>query len=335
MTPRFLMVLAAGLVAGWALVAHAASPSAAATNAAATALLPPVLPRSPVNHFRELLAMTPADRALALTNRSPQARGFLEAKMAEFESLSESAREERLQTLQLRWLLLPMMRLTPAQREPRLAAMPEADRRLVEERLQEWDQLPAELQRSVLENESVIRLFFRPENSPLRPEVSVTNLSPAVRKQMEQHQSRWQAMSEEERARVLTQFERFFELNAKEKARILSRMGQQERRQMELALQRFAQLPKARRELCLRGYQKFAALSSEERLAFLSNAERWQAMTPKDRQLWREMVARLQPKPPLPPGLSPKLPPVPPRATVGLPLPSRPAQTGGRALTTN
>jgi hypothetical protein len=266
-----------------------------------------------VDFFRELLAMPSADREKVLANRSAQSRAFLESKLNEMEALSSENREALLQTLQLRWVLLPLMKTPPDRRGPRLAALKDTDRRLVEERLQEWDRLPEDLQKKVLENENVIRLFFRSETNAPQPSLNLTltNLTAAQREQMEKDWNRWAALPEEERAKILGQFERFFELSRKEKERIMGEMSPLEQRKMALALKQYARLPKALRESCLRGFQKFAALPPEEQQEFLNNAERWRKMSPEDRQIWRDLVNRLQPKPPLPPRPY-RPPPLPP-----------------------
>jgi hypothetical protein len=332
---RFIIFLLAAMAVGGANPDPSVSGLSTNARGPVNPPKPPPVPRTPVDLFRELLAMPPAEREKAVTNRSSQARAFLEGKLKEFESLSAPVREERLQTLQLRWHLLPLMRISPSQRAARLNALLEGDRRLVEERLAQWDQLPEELQRKVLENENVIRLFIRPETNAPRIEITSTNLWASQREQMEKDQARWQAMSEQDHQRILDEHERLFKLNARERERILNRMADQERRQMETTLRRFARLPTPQREACLRGFQKFTALSPREQEEFLTNAERWQAMTPKDRQLWRDLVARLQPKPPLPPGLRAKTPPLPPGATAKKPVPPARPPASSRALTTN
>jgi hypothetical protein len=69
---------------------------------------------------------------------------------------------------------------------------------------------------------------------------------------------------------------------------------------MEKTLQSFNRLTPAQRELCLRNYAKFAGMSAEERADFLKNAEMWARMSPKERQVWRDLVARIPAYPPLP-----------------------------------
>jgi len=324
---RLFPILLVVATVGWSAFAQPVPSPPGTTGRPVAPPLPPPSVRTPVDSFREMLAMSPTEREKTLSSRSAQSRAFLEGKLKEFEALAPVAREACLQTLQLRWRLLPLMKTAPAQRGDRLAALPEGDRKLVEERLQQWDQLPEDLRRQVLENDSFLRVFFRSQTNAPAVDITSTNLSPAQLKQLEKDQARWEAMSEGERQKVVGLFKQLFDLPPKESSRILEGMGDRERLQMKRALENFSKLPKSRREACLRGFQKFNDLTPEERLQFLSNAERWQNMSAKDRQLWRELVARLQPGPPLPPGLGPKMPPLPPK----LPLRS----SGTRALTTN
>src|SRR5690348_3910930 len=50
-------------------------------------------PRSPVALFRQLLAMTPDERETLLTNRPPQIREGILAKVSEYEALDPNERE--------------------------------------------------------------------------------------------------------------------------------------------------------------------------------------------------------------------------------------------------
>ena len=69
----------------------------------------------------------------------------------------------------------------------------------------------------------------------------------------------------------------------------------------------FAKLPSVQRQVCIDSFRKFANMTPEQQLQFLKNAERWQAMTPSERETWRTLVTKL---PPLPPGFGvPQLPP--------------------------
>ena len=60
--------------------------------------------------FRELLAMTPKEQEKYLTNRPPEIRGRILAKIHEYQALDSNEREMRLRATELRWYLLPLLR---------------------------------------------------------------------------------------------------------------------------------------------------------------------------------------------------------------------------------
>jgi hypothetical protein len=303
--------LTASLLAGpaaWAQPLPAAAPERKSAPGLPPSL-PPLSP-SPLDYFRQILAMSAPDREKLLAGKAPAQRQSLEAKLREYEALAPEEREARLRALQLRWYLLPLMKMPPGNRPERLAAIPESDRKLIVERLGLWDKLPEDLQKEVLENEAIIRFFY-----PAGKGSDGTNVPPPSPQQQEQMAriARWQALSESKRDRIYEQFQKFFELDPQQKARTLDALTEAERRQMEKTLQVFEKLPKEQRDRCLSGFRKFADLSLEERQEFLKNAERWQQMSAAERQVWRRIVARVaSPPPPLPPGIK-QTPPLPPR----------------------
>ena len=72
---------------------------------------------------------------------------------------------------------------------------------------------------------------------------------------------------------------------------------------MEKSLETFEKLPPAQRQMYLDSFQKFADLSTDERMQFLKNVERWQEMSPRDRESWRNLITLLptQKRPSIPP----------------------------------
>ena len=262
-------------------------------------LVPPPLPqlKSPVTFFRQLLAMSPAERFNSLTNRTPEVRERLLAKLREYQMLPPDERELRLRETDLRWYLLPLLRTTPANRDMRLAQVPDELRDLVKTRLTEWDVLPPPLQQEFLNNERALRYFSHVDSATPPPP--------------EPDQTRWNALSDDERQRITDQFNHFFELTPAEKQQALTTLSATEQQQMETTLQTFGSLPPAQRSQCIRGFTKFAGMSAAERAAFLKNAERWSQMSPAERQTWRDLVTHVPQWPPLPPGLL--LPPMPPK----------------------
>jgi hypothetical protein len=135
----------------------------------------------------------------------------------------------------------------------------------------------------------------------------VSPLSTSQQERIDKSTAYLDGLKPEKRAELYQNFQEFFELSEKEKAKALDSihtLSDAERRQMERTLQTFDRLPRAQREQCIEGFQKFTALSREEQSQFLRSAARWQAMSPRDRQIWRSLVrGKAVPQPPSPPGL--------------------------------
>jgi hypothetical protein len=279
---------------------------------------PPALPalpvlKSPVDSFRELLAMTPAEREHFLANRPPESRKRILEKVREYEALKPDERALSLRMTELRWYLLHLIQTPPTNRAAQLAFVPEADRKLVQDHLQSWDSLSPQQQEEVLKYQVPMQAVSHP---------SVTN-TVLVSNKLDD----WNKLPGEQRQQMYDQFHRFFELTEAEKEQTLHVLSAAERGQMTRALKTFERLPQERRERCLGAFRRFAGMSEEERGQFLANAERWQEMSPADRESWRSLVSRL-PQPPMPPGFGPPMPPSP-----LVPMPVR--QTNRVPLATN
>jgi hypothetical protein len=249
----------------------------------ATNLIPP-LPtvQSPVNFFRQLLMLSPAERNNSLADRTPEARARILAKVREYKALDPDERELRLRATELRWYLVPLLRMAPAERTGLLARVPPELLGLVKSRLMQWDVLPPPLQAEFLANDQTLH-YLTQTQSP-----SLTDTPPDPNAAL---------------------FQQFFELTPREKQRLLGLLSETERVQMDKTLKTFDQLPAPQRALCLRNYAKFAGMSSVERAEFLKSAESWSKLSPQDRQTWRDLVANV---PMWPPGPSAILPPQPP-----------------------
>jgi predicted Fe-S protein YdhL (DUF1289 family) len=292
----------------------AAAPNAPPPLPAAPPPLPS--PRSPVDFFRELLAMSGTERSAALSNRPPEIRARLLAKVREYELMPVDLRELRLRATDLRYYLLPLMRLPPAQRPALAVTVPPESRKLVADRLQQWDLLPPDAQRELLENELALDYFTQAQTpDPAQQRRLLESLPAAQRERLEADIARWQAMPGDERQRLFERVKKFFDLTAQEQEKALRTLSSAERRQMEQTQEMFEKLPREQRVQCIRSFWKFAGMSAVERLEFLKSAARWSAMSPGERQAWRELVRKLPDMPPPPPGFGsdppPPLPPVP------------------------
>jgi hypothetical protein len=264
--------------------------------------------RSPIAEFRELLAMDPAARETALKEKSEKYQAWFQEKQAEYGNLSPTERELRLRTTELRWYLLPLMRVPSDKRADWVASVPTVFRSHIEGRLQQWDKLSRDLQSEVLENELTIAYFGRLEGtSRVQQQAILARMSQGRREKLEQDLKAFRSLAPEKRQRLLSQFSEFFDLNDREKTRILGELPNSERSQVARDLQAMENLPPAQRAACLKSLEKFASMSSEQQLVFMNNAEEWQKLTPGERQLWRNLVTEL---PPMPPGLGG--PPMPP-----------------------
>ena len=263
------------------------------SSSASRGSLPRINAKSPVAIFRELLAMTPAERENALTNRPPPIRARILAKVDEYEALGPNERELRLRATELRWYLLPLMHESPANRPAQLAAVPEDIRELVQDRISQWDILPPALQQEFLEDENVLKYFERVK--PIRNLSGTdTGTVPSFLYPDAQHR------------RIAEQINTFFELTEEEKQESLNLLSKEERQQINKTLNTFDQLPALQRAECVQAFAKFAGLTPAERQEFLKNADRWSQMSPADRQTWRDLVTHVPEWPPLPPDFLPQ-----------------------------
>jgi hypothetical protein len=268
--------------------------------------------------FRELLAKSPAERTFALSNRPPDIRNRILAKVREYEALKPDERELKLRATELRWRMTQLINTPSTNRAALLADVPADDRKFMEARLQQWDLLPPDLQKETFENQALMNYFMDQQGTKaVPPEI----LAPGTRPDLQPGIAHWQAMSESERAAVKSRFEAFFGLNEQEKANALKSLSDAERVQIQNTLRDFGNLTPEQRSRCVRSFDQFATMSMEERRRVLKNAEEWTKMTPSQRQSFRQLVTRLSMEPPSPPGMGNPPSPPPPPPTPSLPAP--------------
>jgi len=290
--PRLQLLL---LAAGLGLVAALAeTPTNAPSGPPGRTATPAV--RSPMTAFRELLAMELPERKMALTNRPPDVQRRILAKVREYESLNAHQRELRLRATELRWHLMALMSLPPANRASRLAMVPDYLRKLVEDRLRQWDRLSPEARQEFLNNDEAARYLSRIQPGDPPPGTH-DQLSPERRAKLQAGIEHWRSLSEEDRRKTWRQFNAFFELTPADKLRAMKVFSDAERRRMEKVMDTYAELPPEQRAQYLRSFEQYTSMSLAQRLQFLKNADRWKRMTPAEREHWRSLVKAA----PLPP----------------------------------
>lgn len=288
--------------------------NSSAGTAGATRLRAPMPPlphdRSPIYVFRQLLLMSPSERTNALAGRPSQSRDQILAKVREYESLPPNVRELRLKATELRYYLVPLMHSPASNRPAQLLFIPEGDRELVLEHLKEWDCLSAAQQQELLDNEAALHYLTELQSgSEEHGRRMRDNISAAQREKLGRSIAQWQAMPMAQRTRIVSRFDRYFELTPAEQEKALKTLSEPERKAIEDSLTQFAALAPAQRRVCIDSFKKFTSLTTDQRVHFLRNAEQWEAMTPDQRQAWRNLVKLL---PPLPAGFdSPPPPPLP------------------------
>jgi len=266
---------------------------------------------TPVAYFRGLLGMTPTERQRVLADKPEQEQEQVLAKVREYQALPREVREERLRQTELHWYLLVLLRLDPVERNSRLKDISPLDQPMILSQLSQWDKLPSDLRHALLEKESFLRNYVEWQtHSPAAQKDAFSKLPTQQRARWTQELNRWQALPESRREELCSAFRRFFLLTEGERKETVQTLSDTERRQMEQALQSYANLPPVQQRECLVSFSKFAAMSAEERNEFLQNAAKWEAMSAHERQTWRLLVNRL---PPMPPGFyKSDTPPVPP-----------------------
>lgn len=274
----------------------------------ATQAVPPPLPPSPVDNFRFWLKLSPAQRAPLLAKMPETERKALEAKLATYDALSPDAQDLRLRETQLHWQLLALMKLAPAERKERLANVSGDDRRLIEERLQQWDALAPAKQKTFLENEEVIGVYLELQETPSHARSKVLGgMPPEVRFPLEQRLQKWNGLPAAQRQELFDRFGQLFQLPDRDQETVVASLPEPTRKQFEQLTASLQHLPPQERSRCTAALNKFLKMSAEEQNRFLQNAMRWQKMSEKEHDAWRQVVHTAPSLPPLPPGVD--LPP--------------------------
>ncbi len=263
--------------------------------------LPPFPPpaKPPTTLFRQLLSATAAEREQLLADRKPEQREFLLKRVYQYESMPANQRELHLRTLELRWHLLALLDATPSNRVRWLAPLPDADRRLIANRLMYWDLLPSDLQKDVRASELAIRIVVSSDSGCPFLTTPLTNLPPLQRQKIEADIAHWKSLPEQRQQTVYWHFRQLFELTDTR-----SFAGANSSNSAE-SLEAFKKRPPSDRELIIKGFLRYTELPPEQREEFMIGVKRWQSMGPQEREKWRQAVNK---RPPPSPPLLPPLP---------------------------
>jgi hypothetical protein len=274
----------------------------------------PPMPPSPISEFRGWLAQSPSERKVALAKRPAKSRLILEQKIEEYSALPAAERQRRLAATELQWYLKPLLNMPKAKRDSAVQKIPAPWQPLVLERLAQWDKMPPDLQKQVLNHQLVVAYLSTPVSEQQAVLRSLTN---AERDLLQQRIARWKILPAVERVRMDERLNDFFNMRTDKQEQALNNFSDAERQTMQKALDAFRGLTREQRQVCIQSFgrfaSRFAAMSAREQIAFLKNAERWQELSQQDRDMWRQVVAIVPPMPALT-MVVPVLPPVTPPA---------------------
>ncbi|MGB9602729.1 MAG: DUF3106 domain-containing protein [Verrucomicrobiia bacterium] len=280
------------------------------TNATQPPPLPPI--QSPIAYFRTLLETNQQAREQILSEKTPEQRKILEAKLNEYLALPQNQRELKLFMTELRWYLTTILRTDSTNRISLLQQVPEKYKPLIQDRLQHWEKLPPDIQKELLENEFALQYALRLTNgSQVQIQTTLSTLHPQQKLKVLQTLANWNHLPEQRRKALAENFNKVFELSQQEQEAALKILPPAERIRMENTLAVFSNLSKEEKERCIASFKRFATMSESEREQFLRNAAKWAEMSPQEREAWRNIVRSFKSNkniefPPLPPGLIPE-----------------------------
>jgi len=271
---------------------------------------------SPFAAFKKIVSLPEAEREAAvgqLKVSSERHRKLLKAKVGEYAAMPEAERYRKLDALDFRWHLMPIMKTAKADRANQLASVPERFRTDIKRRLTGWDKLDEGVQADLLKNESFFRYlssFGRGRQSRVALTNHMEKMPTRLREGLEGRITTWREKPKPERRRMTRQFHQFFDMPIAEQERALSHLSSRERARMEASLEKFKAMSRIQRELVIQSFEKLTNMSQSERAGFFRNNERWNDMNERERKKWRTLVTQM---PPLPPGFGEQAtPPLPP-----------------------
>src|SRR5204863_8166656 len=102
---------------------------------------------------------------------------------------------------------------------------------------------------------------------------------------------------DKERSKLLDRFNQYFQWPKEDQDRVLGRLPENERQEMQNTLDAFERLTPDQRRSCISAFNKFTQMKPQARDLFIKNAARWSAMTQEERNTWKSLVNDLPPLP--------------------------------------
>jgi hypothetical protein len=271
----------------------------------------PALPQvkdSPIEHLRHLLNADREKLASMLEQHSSSTRAFWERKLAEYTALEKQERDRRLRDAQRHWYLMLLLRSEPAERESKLLNIPAPDRALIATRIRDWEALSADLQRDVMTYLPALRYFGR-----------LVSMNSRARKQALEHAQRagndltdmpkgWEQLDPGYRSSMFRAYQQFFVLEKQERSQVLVNIPTPQRQTLQARLEKLEGMAPEVRRKCLEALQTYAEMTPEERTLFQVTAARWKKMHPSEHSIWKKLVRRVPPMPPVRVRSSPPVP---------------------------
>ena len=173
---------------------------------------------SPFAVFKKIVLLPKTEREAAVGEfkiSSERHRELLQAKVHEYAAMTEAERNRKLDALDFRWHLMPLMKTAKADRAKRLASVPERFRTDIERRLTGWDKLDAKVRADLLRNESFFRYlssFGRGRQSRVALTNHMEKMPSRLRQGRDGRITTWREKPRTERRRITSQFHQFFDL---------------------------------------------------------------------------------------------------------------------------
>ncbi len=252
--------------------------------------------------------MNSEDREKARSGKSDKQRSYLRRELQKYDEMPKEERETELQKLRVWYYVRDLVKHPVESRKDAVAVLPENERALVEVRLRRWDLLPQDLQKEIMENERTIRYVVQLDGLSRQEQKELeATLPPNLRKSWDEKLDGWHAIPPERRQRIYAQFQKFFELSPRERAKVLETLPQQDREQAEkslLVVQEIEKLSPAERATCLDSLKNFFETppKSDQLYYQLEKIQRWKAMSTKEKSVLKKIHGVL------PPGLEPPIP---------------------------